>query len=443
MPSLDVSSQNREYVIFPWARQSAIKPPAVVRAKGCYFWDDKGKRHLDFAAQLVNVNAGHQHPRIIAAIKEQADRLCYAAPSFAVDVKGELARMISEVTPGNLKKTFFTLGGADANEYAVRIAKWYTGKPKVIARYKSYHGGSYGAMSLTGDWRRAYMEPGMPGSLHCFQPYCYRCTFGQESANCERECLSSLEEMIEYENPEFIAAVIVEGVTGPSNGLYVPPPDYMPKLREICSRNNILLIADEVMSGWGRTGEWFAVNNWGVVPDILTTAKGLTNAMAPLGAVVVSEPIGEWLEDHTLWGGLTYSGHPLSCAAGIAALKVYREEGLVENSKVMGRLLLEELQTLKTKHPSVGDARGIGLFCALELVKDRGTKTPLVPPKEAPYESGGMAAIKKVLSEGGVYAFTRPNLIAITPPLCINEQELREGLEVVDRALAVADGMVA
>jgi taurine--2-oxoglutarate transaminase len=419
-----------------------MKPPTIVRAQGCYFWDDKGKRYLDFAAQLVNVNAGHQHPKIVEALKAQAEKLCYIGPTFSTEIKGELARLIAEVTPGNLKKTFFTLGGADANDFAVRLAKWYTGKPKVIARYRSYHGASYGAMSLTGDWRRAYSEPGMPGALHCFQPYCYRCTFGQEPSSCKRECLSSLEEMIEFENPEFIAAVIVESVTGPSNGLYVPPDDYLPRLRAICDRYGILLIADEVMSGWGRTGRWFAVDNYGVVPDLLTTAKGLTNSMAPLGAVVVSEPMGEWLEDHTLWGGLTYGGHPLSCAAGVAALQVYREEGLVENSRVMGKLLLEELQTLKAKHPSVGDARGIGLFCALELVKNRQTRELLVPMKEAPYEAGGMAAIKKALSDGGVYTFTRPNLIAVTPPLCITEAELREGLAVVDRALDVADSML-
>jgi taurine--2-oxoglutarate transaminase len=251
-----------------------------------------------------------------------------------------------------------------------------------------------------------------------------------------------LEEIIQAENPDFVAAIIVESVTGPSNGLYVPPPDYLPRLREICDKYKMLLIADEVMCGWGRTGEWFAVQNYGVLPDILTTAKGLTNSMAPLGAVVVSEPIAAYLEEHTLWAGLTYSGHPLCCAAGVAAIKVYREEGLIENSKVMGRLLLEELKTLKARHPSVGDVRGIGLFCAIELVKERPTKTPLTPPRQGPYEAGGMDPIKKALSEGGVHTFIRPNLIAIAPPLCITEQQLREGLQVVDKALDVADSLI-
>jgi taurine--2-oxoglutarate transaminase len=440
---MSVADENRRHVIFPWTKQAGLKPKEIVRAEGVHVWDGSGKRYLDLAAQLACVNAGHQHPRIVHAIQEQAAKLCYAAPQYATEVRGRLARMIAEVMPGDLNKIYFTSAGAEANEYAVKIARTVTRRPKIIARYRAYHGATHGAMSLTGDWRRAYNEPGMPGTVHAFQPYCYRCTFGQEPGSCARECLSSLEEIIQFENPDFVAAVIVETITGPSNGLYVPPDDYMPKLRALCDKYGIMLICDEVMSGWGRTGEWFAVNNWNVVPDIITTAKGLTNSQVPLGAVAVSARIAEALEEQTLWAGSTYSGHALACAAGIAAIETYREEGLIENSRRLGAVLLAELERIRQRHPTVGDVRGRGLFAAIELVKDRGTRTPLMPAREEPYATrGGLGAIKRALDEEGVMVFTRPNLIGISPPLTITEEQLVEGLAALDRALDHTDAML-
>ena len=440
----DIAAENTKYVIFPWSKQKGLAPVPMTRAEGVYFWNADGKRFMDFASQLVCVNAGHQHPKIVAAIKEQADKLCYMAPSLATDARGKLGRMVTEVAGPGFAKVYFTSSGAEANEYAIKIAKAVTGRPKVFARYRAYHGATYGTISLTGDWRRAYNEPGMAGTLHAFQPYCYRCTFGQEPSSCKRECLSSLEEMIQFENPDFVAAVIIETVTGPSNGLYIPPDDYLPKLRQICDKYGILLICDEVMAGWGRTGKWFAFQNWDVKPDIISTAKGVTNSMVPLGAVVVTDKIAEYLDDHTLWSGSTYSGHALACAAGIASIQAYKDEKMIENSARLGRIVGRELEAMKAKHISVGDVRGKGLFWAIELVKDRKTREMLMPSKEEPYATkGGMAGIKKVLSDGGIYLFSRPNLLAIAPPLCITEEQLMEGLRVIDKALDVADQMVA
>ncbi len=439
----DISAENLKHVLFPWSQQGGLSAIPVTRAEGVFFWDADGKRYIDFASQLVCVNAGHQHPKIIKAIQDQAEKLCYAAPSFATDVRGQLARMVAEVTPGDLCKTYFTCGGAESNDYAVKIAKMATGRPKVIARYRAYHGASHGAISLTGDWRRAYNEPGMVGALHSFQPYCYRCTFGQEPETCKRECMSSLEEMIEFENPDFIAAIVVESIAGVAQGVYLPPDDTMPMLRALCDKYGILLIADEVMTGWGRTGKWFAMDHWDVVPDILTTAKGLTNSMVPLGAVVVSKKIADYMDENTLWSGSTYSGHALACAAGIAAIEVYREDGLIENSAKLGEVLVQVLGEIKAKHPSVGDVRAKGLFGAIELVKNRETRERLMPIKEEPYSTkGGMAAIKKTLAEGGVYTLNRPNLLSIAPPLCITEEQLRDGLAVIDKALDHADAML-
>ena len=443
MDTNDITAENKRYVIFPWSKQGQVSPLAVTRMEGVHFWDADGNRYLDFAAQHVCVNAGHQHPKIIKAIQDQAEKLCYAAPSFATDVRGQLARMIAEVTPGDLCKTYFTSSGAESVDYAVKIAKMVTGRPKIIARHRSYHGATSGPISLTGEWRRAYNEPGMVGVVHCYPPYCYRCSFGQEPESCKRECVSSLEEIIEFENPDFIAAIIVETITGPTAGLYVPPDDYMPKLRALCDKYGILLIADEVMSGWGRTGKWFAMDHWDVVPDILTTAKGLTNSMVPLGAVVVSKKIADYMDENTLWSGSTYSGHALACAAGIAAIEVYREDGLIENSAKLGEVLVQVLGEIKAKHPSVGDVRAKGLFGAIELVKNRETRERLMPIKEEPYSTkGGMAAIKKTLAEGGVYTLNRPNLLSIAPPLCITEEQLRDGLAVIDKALDHADAML-
>jgi taurine--2-oxoglutarate transaminase len=430
---------NREYTFFSWAAQEAVNPIPVARADGVYLWDADGQRYLDFSSQLMNVNIGHSHPRVIDAIKEQADRLLYAAPAFATHPRGELGRMLAEIAPGDLQKTFFTLGGAEAVENAIKIARMYTGRSKIITRYRSYHGATYGAMTASGDPRRLPIEPGISGVIRVFDPHCYRCVFGQEPETCHRECISHIEEVIHFEGPENVAALLVEGVTGTS-GIIVPPDDYWPRLREICDRHGILLIADEVMSGFGRTGEWFGVDNWDVVPDMITMAKGVTSGYLPLGGVIVSQRIADYFADQIFWGGLTYSGHPMSCAAGIATLEVYRQDGLLENTKRMEKVMAEGLADLAGRHPTVGDVRGIGLFWIVELVKDRETREPLVPWNAKASEQGPMPAVARYMREHGLYTFVKWNWIFVVPPLCINADQIAEGLAVIDGALSIADG---
>jgi taurine--2-oxoglutarate transaminase len=437
-----IVSQHRQYVLFPWTRQSIVRPMTVSGARGCYVYDGDGRRYLDFSAQLVNVNVGHQHPKVVEAIKRQADQLCYVAPAYATAARGLAAERLVGVLPDNLTKVFFTLSGAESNEYALKIARWVTGRPKVITRYRSYHGATAGAMSLGGDYRQAYNEPSVPGILHAFPPYCYRCTFGKEPSSCGRECVSHIEEMIDHEGPDMIAGIMIETITGPSNNLYVPPPDYLGRLRELCTRRGILLITDEVMSGFGRTGKWFGVDNYGVKPDIMTMAKGLTSGSVPLGAVGLSREIVEMFEERPFMAGLTYSGHALGCAAAAATIEVYKEERLVENAAEQGRYLADALPRLAERHPSVGDVRGLGLFWAIELVRDRKSRAHLIPPGGGANEAAGMTDVKKALLEHGVITFLRPNLMAIAPPLCITRAELEEGLGAVDKALDVADRLL-
>lgn len=429
---------NREYTFFSWAAQGEVDPISIVRAEGVYFWDAMGQRYLDFSAQLMNVNIGHSHPYVVSAIKEQADSLLYAAPAFATQARGELGRRLAEIAPGDLKKTFFTLGGAEATENAIKIARLYTGRSKIVTRYRSYHGATFGAISAGGDPRRLPVEPGIPGVVRVFDPYCYRCVFGQVPASCRRECVSHIEQVIQFEGPERVAAVLVEGVTGTS-GIIVPPDDYWPRLREICDRYQILLIADEVMSGFGRTGEWFAVNHWGVVPDMIVSAKGVTSGYLPLGLVIVSERIADHFEAHTFWAGLTYSGHPMSCAAGIATLEVYERDGLLENARRMESVMARGLDGLKERHPVVGDVRGLGLFWVIELVQDRVTRAPLVPWNAKSSELGCMPAVAQFMRRNGLYAFTKWNWIFVVPPLCITADQIAEGLAVIDGALQIAD----
>ncbi len=426
----EVVDLNREYVFFSWSVQKTVAPIPIDTGKGVYFWDLNGKRYIDFSSQLMNLNIGYQHPKVVAAIQEQAARLCSAHPGMAHEPKGELGRLIAEIAPGNLNKVFYTLGGAEANENAVKMARMYTGRSKIIARYRSYHGATYGAITLSGDYRRPPVEPGIPGVVHVFDPYCYRCPFGHTLQTCHRECITHIEDVINYEGPQTVAALIMEGVTG-SNGILVPPDDYWPRLREITQKYGILLIDDEVMSGFGRTGEWFAVDNWGVVPDIMTIAKGVTSGYLPLGAVVASDPIAEFFEDKMLYLGLTYCGHPMSTAAGVATVNVYKEDGLIENSKALGGLLASELAGIKARHPVVGDVRHIGLFSCLEIVTDRESKTPM--------PDGRMAAVKNKLAEQGLSTFVNHNLIFACPPLCITRDELLEGLQIIDRSISVLE----
>jgi taurine--2-oxoglutarate transaminase len=431
--SQEIIDQNKEYTFFSWSVQGAVNPIPVVRAQGVYFWDADGKRYLDFSSTLMNVNIGHQHPKVVKAIQDQAGKLCFAHPGAATEARGELGALLAKVTPGNLKKTFFCLGGAEANENAIKIARFYTGRHKILARYRSYHGATHGALALTGDYRRLPVEHVMPGAVHFLDPFCYRCPFGWTRETCHRECIGHVEEVIQYEGPEHIAAIIMEGVTG-SNGLIVPPDDYWPRVREICDKYGILLISDEVMSGWGRTGKWFAVDNWGVVPDIITTAKGITAGYVPLGAVIVSEEIARFFDDKYLYAGLTYSGHALACAAGIATIQVYEEDGLIENAVTVGRYLGGCLEDLKLRHISVGDVRYIGLFSAIELVKSRAAKE-LMP-------AAVMNQVGAYLRQNGLFTFIFHNVLFVVPPLCITVEQLDEGLRIIDQALAIADQVV-
>ncbi len=422
----EIVAMNREYVFFSWSVQGSVSPIPIETGKGIYFWDSSGKRYIDFSSQLMNLNIGYQDARVVAAIQEQAGKLCSAHPGTAHEPKGLLGKMIAEVAPGNLKKIFYTLGGAEANENAIKFARLYTGRNKIIARYRSYHGATYGAITLSGDYRRPPVEPGIPGVVHVFDPYCYRCTFGHTPQTCHKECITHIEDVIQYEGPQTVAALFMEGVTG-SNGILVPPDDYWPRLREITQKYGILLVSDEVMSGFGRTGKWFSVDHWGVVPDIITFAKGVTSGYLPLGGVIVSQPIAEYFEDKYLYMGLTYFGHPLSCAAAVATLNVYKEDHLIENSQILGQVLKRSLEEIQKRHPIVGDVRSIGLFSCLEIVKDPLTRQPL--------EDALMNKIRTRLLEDGLFTFVNHNLIFVCPPLCITEEELHTGLDIIERAL--------
>jgi taurine---2-oxoglutarate transaminase len=434
----EIVEMNKEFTFFSWSVQGQVKPIPVDHAKGVYFWDTDGKRYLDFSSQLMNTNIGHQHPKVVKAIQQQAEQICFVHPGNATEVRGLLGKKLAEVTPGNLKKTFFSLGGAEANENAIKLARFYTGRHKLLARYRSYHGATHGSLALTGDYRRLAVEPVMPGGVHFLDPFCYRCPFGQKKETCKRECISHLEEVIRYEGADKIAAIIMEGVVG-SNGLIIPPDDYWPRVRQICDKYGILLISDEVMSGWGRTGKWFAVDNWNVVPDMITTAKGITSGYVPLGAVIVSEPIAKFFDDKYLYAGLTYNGHALACAAAVATIEVYEEDHLIENAAMVGKHLGEGLEAIKTRHPSVGDVRYIGLFSTIELVSNRETKE-IMP-------ASVMAEVGKVLRENGLFTFIMANnmgsMVFVVPPLCITLEQLAEGLVIVDNALTVADKAVS
>ena len=438
MTGQEIINLNREYVFFPWAVQSQVNPIPAVRSEGVYFWDADGKRYLDFSSQLMNVNAGHGNQKIIKAIQGQVARMAYIYPGIANEPKGRLGQLLAEITPGDLSKTLFTLGGAEANENAIKFARLYTGRHKIISRYRSYHGATAGAMALSGDPRRLPVEPLIPGVVHVMDPYCYRCPFGWTPETCHRECITHVEQVIKFEGPENVAAIILEGVTGTS-GLIIPPDDYWPRMREMCNKYDILLVDDEVMSGFGRTGEWFAVNHWDVVPDLMTMAKGITAGYVPLGALTVSKAIADHFESRPFPMGLTYSGHPVSTAAAVATIAVYKEEKLVENAKAMGVMFKEGLEELKARHPSVGDVRSIGLFAVIELVKDRETKEPLAPWNAKPREMGVMAQVPGALRERGMYTFVKWNWIFAIPPLSINETELHHGLRILDEVLDITD----
>ena len=436
----EISEISKKYNLHSWSTQGALKPKVMMGGQGIYFWDGEGKRYYDMSSQLVNLNIGYGNEKVIKAIQDQAGRLAFSAPSFAIDVRSQLAKMVVEIAPDNMGKVFFTLGGADANENAIKIAKLVTGRSKIFSRYRSYHGSTYGAANLTGEPRRYACEPGIPGFVKFFDPYVYRAPFEFESEEkASAYYVSQLREQIIYEGRQSVAAIVMESVTG-SNGVIIPPKGYMQGVRAICDEFGILMICDEVMTGWGRTGEWFAVNNFDVKPDIITFAKGITCGYAPLGGVIVSKEIAAHFDNHFLSCGLTYSAHPLGCAAGIATIEFYKENKIMDQSKARGVLLGQLLESIKEKHACVGDVRYIGLFSAIELVKSKTTKEPLVEYDLDPEKI--MGRILGMLSAKGFYTYTHENCIIVAPPLIITEQELTDAMAIMDEVLNEVDKLI-
>ena len=431
---------DRAHVFHSWQAQGPFDPMTIIKTEGSYVWDGEGNKLLDFSSQLVNTNIGHQHPKVVAAIQEQAAQICTIAPQHVNDVRSEAARLIAELTPGDLNRIFFTNGGADANEHAIRMARLHTGKHKVLSTYRSYHGGTHLAVNVTGDPRRVASDHATDGVVHFFPAYPYRSYFNSTTeAEETQRALRHLEDTIILEGANSIGALILESIPG-SAGIYVPPAGYMEGVRELTTKYGIVFIADEVMAGFGRSGEWFSVNHWNVTPDLLTFAKGVNSGYVPLGGVAISDAIFETFRDRVYPGGLTYSGHPLASAAVVATINAMKDEAMVENAARLGTDIIgPALRDIAAKHPSVGDVRGLGCFWAVELVTNRETREPM-----APYggSSPAMAAVTEALKKAGMLPFVNFNRIHVVPPLNIGDEDLRAGLAMLDEALAVADGFV-
>jgi taurine--2-oxoglutarate transaminase len=434
MSSQEIVALSREHTIFSWSVQGALDPIAIDRAEGVYLYTPEGRRILDFNSQLMSVNIGHGDKRVIDAITAQATKLQYVQPAFATEVRAQLGAKLAEILPGDMDKVFFTLGGAEAIENAIKFARHVSGKHKILARYRSYHGATLGAMSLTGDPRRWANEPGIVGVVR--YPDTHR--WGEAEPRPVGESLQGLEDVIRYEGAGSIAAVFLETIVG-TNGILIPPDGYIAGVREICDRNGILMVADEVMAGFGRTGNWFAVDEWGVTPDLMTMAKGLTSSYLPLGAVAMRPEIAEHFETKMFYGGLTYSSHPVSLAAALATISVYEEDGLIENAARLGPVMRAHHERLAAKHPSVGAIRNLGLFGIIDLVRTRDPWTPMTPFNGT---SDEMKAVGKYLRDNDVYTMIANNSIHTNPPLCITDEQLAEGFDVIDRALDIADEAV-
>jgi taurine---2-oxoglutarate transaminase len=434
MTGQEMIDLTKKHTLFEWSAQSKVDPIPVARAKGIYFWTPEGKRFIDFNSQLMSVNIGHGDERVIRAITEQASVLAYANPFMATEPRARLGAKLAEITPGDIDTFFFTNGGAEANENAIKMARFYTGRHKIMVRYRSYHGATAGAISLTGDPRRWAAEPGIPGVVRVLDPY-HGIERGWESAETS---LAMIEEIIQMEGPQTIAAFFLEIVTG-TNGILVPPDGYIEGVRKLCDKYGILMVADEVMSGFGRTGEWFAVDHWKVVPDLLCMAKGLTSSYIPLGAVGMRRHIARYFDDKVFYGGLTYNSHPMGCATALATISVYEEDNLIENARKMGAVMKSLGAELQAKHPSVGAVRSIGLFGIVELIRDRKTRQPMAPFNGT---SDEMAALSKFFRENGLYTLVRWNTFYTNPPLCIDEQQLREAFAIIDKGLEITDRAV-
>src|SRR6478736_4630776 len=428
---------DRQHVFHSWSAQAQLKPMTVLAAQGSYLWDGEGTRLLDFSSQMVNTNIGHQHPKVVAAIAEQAAKLCTVAPAHVNAARSEAARLIAERTPGDLNKVFFTNGGADAVEHAVRMARLHTGRYKVLARYRSYHGGTETAINLTGDPRRWPNDHGNAGVVHFFGPFLYRSQFHATTEAEETErALAHLHDTIRMEGPSTIAAIILESIPGTA-GIMVPPPDYMKGVREICDRYGIVFIADEVMAGFGRSGKWFSIDHFDVAPDLLAFAKGVNSGYVPLGGVAISPAIADTFAHRAYPGGLTYSGHPLATAAAVATINAMTEEGIVENAARIGSEVLgPALRDIAARHPSVGDVRGTGVFWAVELVANRETREPLAPYGSS---SPAMNAVTGACKESGLLPFVNFSRVHVVPPCTVTDGEARQGLALLDAALEIAD----
>jgi taurine--2-oxoglutarate transaminase len=435
-----VRSLDRAHVFHSWSAQALIDPLPIASASGSRFTDYAGTSYLDFSSQLVNVNIGYQHPKLVKAIADYAQQMTTIQPSFATDARSEAARLIAEVAPGDLNRVFFTNGGAEATENAMRMARLHTGRHKILAAYRSYHGATAGSITMTGDPRRWPNEPLVSGVVHHFGPYLYRSAFHAttEEEECER-ALDHLRDLITFEGPGTIAAVILETIVG-TNGILMPPDGYLAGVRALCDEFGIVMIADEVMSGFARAGEWFAIQHWDVVPDLITFAKGVNSGYVPIGGVLINDAVNATFQERVYPGGLTYSGHPLACASAVASIEIFKEEGIVEHARTMGTDVIgPELATIAANHPSVGEVRGLGMFWAVELVTDRATHEPLVPFNAAGAAAAPMAELAAACKERGMWPFIHFNRLHVVPPCTTSADELREGLGILDEALKVAD----
>ena len=423
-----------------WSAQGTLNPTEITGGEGSYFWDSSGKKYLDFTSQLVNLNIGHQHPKLVAAIQESAGKLCTVAPPFVNASRSEAARLITELAPGDLNMVFFTNGGAEAAEYATRMAKLHTGRHKILTTYRSYHGSTAGAIALTGDPRRWQNETGASGAVKFWGPYPYRSPFhsNSEQQECQR-ALQHLEEVLMVEGPQTVAMIALETVVG-TNGILVPPDGYLQGVREICNKHGIVMMCDEVMAGFGRCGEWFAVNKWNVTPDLICFAKGVNSGYIPLGGVVISQKIADTFRDRVFPGGLTYSGHPLACAAAVASINIFKEEKIVEHARMLGKDVIgPALEKMKAKHPSVGDVRGLGVFWAIELVKNRETREPYVPFNASGPDAKPMMDLIVACKERNLWPFTHFNRIHVVPPCNTPVEDVKTGLAIIDEVLDIAD----
>ena len=433
----EIIQDNLDHTLFSWSKQKGIAPIAIKYGEGVYLYDYDGKRYIDFSSGLMNVNIGHGNQRVTEAVMKQMQEVSYVTPSCVTKVRGEAGKKLASIAPKGLTKTLFTVCGATSIDNAIKLARLYTGRHKILCRYQSFHGASYGAMSAGGDPRKLAADSQQsPNFVHFDIPIAYRWDYGED--NLLKESVKNLERVIAFEGPQNIAAILLEGESG-SSGCLKYPVGYLKKVREICDKHGILFIADEVMSGFGRTGKWFGIENHGVIPDMIATAKGITSGYLPLGALIVSDKIASQYDDNVLWLGLTYSAHPVSLAASLEVLKIYEDDNLIENAAAMGKYIDSRMEELKKKHPSIGDWRNTGLLGCIELVKNKTTKEPMAPFNAKPDEMAVMNKVAARLKELGMYTFVRWNYIFVAPPLCINKEQIDEGLAMISDAISIAD----